>query len=403
MMDSLRYLKTFFLASAAGLLLAALFNVVVDPYASFHWSDIRGFNDQKHLKRGGGRVNKGGILSRYSFDTLIFGTSRAELGLNPNSPVLGGAAAFNAAQVSTNLAEIRIEALFAAQHQTPSTVIIDLDFLTFTPKDELSSAADFPQSPFAGRSLIPILLERLVSWPSLVDCGTVIRNSKRHKRDPFTKFGYYDRDAVESSVRHREAFTVVMTTFMTGSNGYRGFDYRSERVEQLRTVIERFHAKGAKVVLYISPLHARHLEAMWELGLFPAFEQWKRDLTGLVARLRDENPGGAAIQLWDFFDYNSITTEPVGESMRWYWESSHYTSATGELILARMLGASGGSPSVPADFGTELTPNTIESVLANARTRHGVYSRDFPEELRDVRQLAEATAGHSSKRPTSNP
>ena len=390
-MTSLRYLRVFSAVIAGGLLLAALLNLVVDPYASFHWNDIRGFNDQKHLKRGGGRVNKSLILSRYDFDTLFFGTSRAELGLNPNSPVLGGMKAFNAAQAGTSMTEIRLEALFAADHQKPGTVIIDLDFLTFTPTDDLSSAADFGQSPFAGRSLIPIMLERLVSGPALADCVTVMRNSIKHKPDPFTKFGYYDRTAVTYSTTRREAFSAVMEEFLTTRKGYRYFDYRPERVGLLADVIRRFHAQGTTVLLFISPLHARQLEAMWQVGLFPAFEQWKRDLTGTVAAIRAEGPEGAPIRLWDFSGYSSITTEPVAEPMRWYWESSHYTTEAGDLVLARLLDRRDRVPALPDDFGQELLPATVEAVLAVIRDGHAAYGRDFPAEVEDVRAMARKT------------
>ena len=391
-MTSARYLRVFFAVIAGGLLLAAGLNLVVDPYASFHWSDMQGFNDQKHLKRGGGRINKSVILSRYDFDTLFFGTSRAELGLNPNSPVLDGLNAFNAAQAGTSMTEIRLEALFAADHQKPGTVIIDLDVLTFTPTDDLSSAADFGQSPFAGRSLIPIMLERLVSLPSLADCITVMRNSIKRKPDPFTKFGYYDRTAVTYSTTRRQAFTVVMEEFLTARDGYRYFDYRPERVGLLADVIRRFHAQGTTVLLFISPLHARQLEAMWEVGMFPAFEQWKRDLTGTVAMIRSESPHGAPIRLWDFSGYSSITTEPVGETMRWYWESSHYTKEAGDLVLARLLERPERVAVLPDDFGQELSPATVDAVLASIRDGHAAYGRDFPAELEDVRAIARRTA-----------
>ena len=390
-MDTGRYLKVFFALIAAGLALAAGLNLVVDPYASFHWSDMRGFNDQKHLKRGGGRVNKSVILSRYDFDTLVFGTSRAELGLNPNSPVLEGLKPFNAAQAGTSMTEIRLEALWAAEHQSPRTVIIDLDFLTFTPTDDLTTAADFAQSPFAGRSLIPILLERLVSGPSLADCVTVMRNSAKHKPDPFTKFGYYDRDAVNLPITRRQAFTAVMEEFLTSKTGYRHFDYRPERVGLLSDVIRRFHTQGTTVLLFISPLHARQMEAMWEVGLFPAYEQWKRDLTTAIARIRSDSPGGSPIRLWDFSGYNSVTTEPVGETMRWYWESSHYTKAVGDMVLARLLDRPERVAALPDDFGEELSPATIEARLTAIRAGHADYMRTFPDEVADLRAIIRRT------------
>jgi len=389
-----RYLKAFFGLFAAGLAAVALINLVVDPYASFHWRDIRGFNDQKHLKRGGGRVNKAVILSRYPFDLLFFGTSRAELGLDPNSPALGGVAAFNASQAGTNMTEIRIEALFAARHQTPRAIVIGLDFIAPPFTDDLSAAADFPDSPFAGRSLAPILLERLLSWHALVDCFTVIGHSVRHKPDPFTKFGYYDRTAVRSGIDHRKAFTQVLLEFLEPRSGYRGYVHRPERVTQLAEVVARYHAMGTRVLLFVSPVHAHQLEAMWDLGLFPAFEQWKRDLVAMAAQA--DHGEGAPVQVWDFSGYSSITAERIPEQsdarMRWYWESSHYTKDTGDLVLARLFSAEDRVGAVPADFGVRLSPDNVEAALASIRAGHDWYAKTFPDEVEAVRNLVRSTA-----------
>ncbi len=389
-METGRYLRVFCGVILGGLVLAGLINLAVDPYSTFRWSDIQGFNDQKHLKRGGGRVNKSVILSRYPFDILFFGTSRAELGLDPNSPALEGATAFNAAQAGTSMTEIRLEALFAAEKQTPKTVIIDLDFLTFTPTDDLSGTADFPESPYAGRSLVPIMVQRLISWPSLLDCVMVFRNSVRHRPAVFTKFGNFDRSAVKSDITRREAFTKVAQDFLQPTKGYRGFIYNSERMSLLADVVARYRAQGVQVLLFVSPLHARQLEIMWEVGLFPDFERWKRDLVAMLA----QNSNGADVQLWDFSGYNSITSEAVSEQMRWYWESSHYTKEAGDLVLDRMLRHPHGGGAGPDDFGIRLTPATIEHSLATIRHGHNGYGRAFPAEVEDVRRLVRQTVSH---------
>ena len=51
-----------------------------------------------------------------------------------------------------------------------------------------------------------------------------------------------------------------------------------------------------------------------------------------------------AYAVWDFSDATEFTTEPlpalddVDSRMQWHWESSHYTSALGGLVLEQVLG-----------------------------------------------------------------
>jgi len=391
-MPTRRYLWMLSAFAALGLALMAVVNLVVDPYASFRWHDLKGFNDQKHLKRGGGRVNKSVILDRHRFDVLFFGTSRTEIGLDPNSPALGGARAFNAAERSTNMVEMRIEALFAAARQTPHTVVIELDLLSFVPTDDLTHTEDYGRSLFAGRSTAPILMERLWSWRALADCATVVNNSRRHKPDPFTKFGYFDRTVETGQINHRQLFDLILREgFLAPKDGYRDFDYRPERVALLADILAAYRQSGARVLLFIAPLHARQLEAMAGVGLFPAFEQWKRDLTAAVAAANDGR--AVPVRLWDFSGYNSITTEAVPDDpagrMRWYWESSHYTKATGDLVLARLLDFPDPALADHADFGVELRPANVETALAAIRDGQERYRRDFPAEVAAVRRLVE--------------
>ena len=80
--------------------------------------------------------------------------------------------------------------------------------------------------------------------------------------------------------------------------------------------------------------------------------------------------------------------------MTWYWDSAHYTSWAGELVLARMLGTKGGAIVPPADFGVRLDRTTIDAALAAKRAARTVYASRHPEEVDDVGILVR-TAAHT--------
>lgn len=349
-----RFLKIFFATIGLSLMAAAAVDWAVDPYASFHWDDITSFNDQKKLKRGGGRVNKSVILGSFAFDTVFLGTSAVETGLDPQSSVLNGARAFNAGLPFADMAQIHGAAVYVAEHQKPRRVIIGLDFVVFS--DRWGAKADYAESAFAGQPLLPIYAQRLLSGQALADSVSVVAASWRGKRSPYGKHGGYDPAAAKMPADFRRQFAASLESYMA-AHAYGNYRYAPRHVELLRDAVTRLRASGAEVVLFITPVHAVHQDMVETIGLLPQYEAWKRDLIRLMPTL-NQGPG-APVRLWDFSGASSVTTEAIpehpGGRMRGYWDALHYSAATGDLVLCRMLGC---AAAVPEDFGVELTGDT---------------------------------------------
>ncbi|MBC7952388.1 MAG: hypothetical protein H7Z12_11300 [Rhodospirillaceae bacterium] len=353
-MTAPRFLKIFFTTMGLGLMAVATLNWAVDPYASFRWNDIKGFNDQKKLKRGGGRVNKSVILGSFAFDTVFLGTSATETGLNPDSPVLNGTKTFNAGLPFADMTQIHGVASYVAAHQNPRRVIIGLDFVLFS--DHWGAKADYADSAFSGRSLLPIYAQRLLSGQALADSASVVAASVRGKRSPFGKQGGYDPAAAKVPDDFRKQFAASLDSYLA-AHAYGGYHYAPRHLALLGDAITRLRANGTEVLLFITPVHAVHLDMVEAVGLAPQYEAWTHELTTLVAALNQQP--GAPVRLWDFAGFNSVTTEAVPEQpggrMHGYWDALHYSATTGDLVLCRMLGC---TAPVPDDFGVELTTQT---------------------------------------------
>jgi hypothetical protein len=97
--------------------------------------------------------------------------------------------------------------------------------------------------------------------------------------------------------------------------------------------------------------------------------------------------------LWDFSGYNDITTEmvPANEDsktrMRWYWESSHYRTETGDMILNRMFQIASGESTQGSDFGVLLNRATLEAHLSSIRLARQRYAEQRPQEVAEVADL----------------
>ena len=217
-----------------------------------------------------------------------------------------------------------------------------------------------------------------------MDLLGVVAQSRHHRRSRFSKYGSHD-PSLDSADDARERFTAdPRHNEAVARQFYGSFVYRPDRVDLLRQDVEAFAAQGSEVVLFISPIYAWQIEEVDAAGLMPAFEQWKRDLVAMVEAFN--RTSRIWVRLWDFSGYNSVTTEAVPASgpMRWYWEPSHYTSAAGNLVLGRVLGQPEG---VPTDFGVELTPANIETVIAATRAGHQAYLARFPSEANPAAAL----------------
>jgi hypothetical protein len=342
-----RYLRHFMGWLLGGLTLLAALNLVADPYATFRWADIPGVNQVRNLKdaHAGGRVSKSVILARHRFDAVFLGTSRAETGLSPRSPALGGLRAFNAALPYTNMAELTRVARFVAEHQRPKLVVIGLDYDAFGP--ETGNNADFPDSLFAGRPLAPLLFERLLSWRSTRDALGVLRASATRQPARYAKEGNYEPPPL-SAAEQRGKIADILTHHRERLAAHR---HAPERIAELGRAVEALRATGSRVLLFISPVHRDYTTLALAGGAGPDMERWRRGLEEMAA--------GTGAELWDFSVSSPVTTEPPpaadGPPMRWYWEPSHYTRATGELVLARMLGRGDAVPGgVPEGFGRRL-------------------------------------------------
>src|SRR5205823_3536266 len=98
--------------------------------------------------------------------------------------------------------------------------------------------------------------------------------------------------------------------------------------------------------------------------------------------------------IWDFSGYNSITGEdvpPVQDvktRMHYYYESSHYTPATGDSVLDRIFGLKPNERSLPDNFGVLLTSRNIDAHLANIRYAREHYRQTHPEDVAEIEAIA---------------
>jgi hypothetical protein len=376
-------------------------NLALDPYALFGTPRLQGFNKVKAVIGSKQRVFETvAVLERHP-EAIILGTSRSDIGLDPQHPAFAQKRSFNAAASGQPIRESRelLQAVAERSKAKLKEAVIGLDFMAFNALSPLPF--DYSTANFSRWRK----LELLFSLSTTLDA---LRTLQRQNYDYQLGQGGLLRDdgfreyIGNPNLPRRAQFDGSDEGFLR--QGYKppphcawriqGAEY--DAAEEYRALLSVAHQRGISLKLFISPSHARQWETLAAAGLWREFEEWKRMLVRInveEARKAKATP----FTLWDFSGYNTITTEPIPKQgmMRYYWESSHYRMETGNLVLDQLYRLT----PVPA-FGQPLTPASIEPWLEKTRQAQRRYRANNPQEIGTIKALA---AGVAAKSPCRKP
>jgi hypothetical protein len=153
-------------------------------------------------------------------------------------------------------------------------------------------------------------------------------------------------------------------------------------------IIALARTRGIKLRFVIYPYHAHTLVLFQLTGLWPAYEDWKREL----ARRIDAAQGTADVQLWDFTGFSPYADERVpgpGDTrseLQWYWEAGHFKKALGDVLLGEMFAARVDDER----WGHRLTGGGVEARLREQRDARDDYERRHAEDVTALKAVVAA-------------
>jgi hypothetical protein len=375
---------------------AALLNLVVDPFGLYRWIDTEGFNANKFQATRHARMAKAYQVQRQQPRALALGSSRTEIGIDPEHPAWSSRPVYNLAVGGATIREARLLLEFACRQSPPQQVVLGLDFFMFNAR---RAAAE--ESVPTARGPLRRLAETAFSASAVKASLATLRT-----QDPLEDPGYlpngqivwtYDLAKVRRYGMH-EAFVRNARKYL--GNHYfpppdRRFDLVGEEggyrpLADFARLLQLAREQRIDLRLFISPVHAWQLLTIEEAGLWPLFEEWKRGLVAALEEDRRAHPDEPPCVLWDFSGFNPVTTEALpapgdrSTLMRYYWESSHYRKEAGDLVLSRVLAA---GPPAPADFGVPLDARNVERELALLREGLADYRRRHPDAAAEIARV----------------
>lgn len=395
-----QHLVHLLVATLLPFVLIAGVNMLVDPYGIWNVIEIQGLNSEKSELAAHERIFKTVGLTRQLAKTVILGTSRSDIGLDPRHPALG-TSGLNLAISSQPNHESRLFFDRAIDVMGSKTVVIGLDF--FVANSLLIQPPDFVADNYeAGRSAALI-----ASVSTLKDSLKTLINRKTNPGDTWTPEGLrngWDK-RVEKDLGHRKMMASSEMGYLNNhylaptacAFQFIATDSKPTPIDEIRAIFIRAHRDRITLKLLVSPSHARQWETLAAAGRWDQWEEWKHQLVKMNEE-EAQRAGQPPFPLRDFSGYNSITTEtvpPLGDiqtMMRWYFDSSHYTPAAGDLVLDRIFNYQSPDRTVPDDFGVLMTSQTIEAHLARIRADRERYRQTHPQDVAEIEAMAREVA-----------
>ena len=369
------------------LAIVGLFNRIVDPFWYYRDIEIAGFNSIKTKFVRYERHVKPALLVRDQPQAIVLGNSFSEVGFDSTNPVFtdhGRLKSMNFALAGAPWEMVQCEFEFAVSHASIRRVLVG-----FTPGNlPLANCA----KDFASVGQVSTM-QLLFSDRALQASMETVRDQK-NKMPSHTREGTYFMSHLKAGAhnRFREMFIQKIRKYQqTKENiqclkllGTSGTPAKLSSVKQLdlaglRHIVRIAQDRDVELVLFVYPMHAYMLELVRQCE--DQREQWQamKQISDLVDT---ESVKDGQVRVYQFFGYNDITAEPVGESSAQYWQDPmHFTSEMGNLMLADMFGGN-----VPK-LGRPLSRTSIDADYRDFLRGRTEYLQHHPEFQVDMQKL----------------
>lgn len=408
------FLVGFFVSLMIFPLFLVLFVIIIDPFSKFDLISLPGINTFKSQNINMARLFKAHQILKRKPQNIILGSSRVELGLDPDHPAwkkIPGST-YNAAMSGIGIFELNkmLQHSFYASNKI-NIALIGLDFIMFNAHREevifvtevsdfderrlLKSETDNPYKAFLCD------LPYFIGTPALkLSGGTLLTQ----KKDPLTTFYYQNgqrsdefmeeiiKKAGPRAMFSSQEWAYIRKIWRAGHK--RRYCLRSpaahNTLNTFRELVRFAYAHNINIRFFTTPIHARMILAIRQAGLWPQFEEWKREVTKIIYE-EAKNFKAEPFVFWDFCGFFPVNEEQIPDEasrtpMKYYFEGSHFNRKVGDIITSYLIGNN-----VPHHntFGKRLTPQNIESYLLQQRQNALRYIRNNPKEFQFVQNHVE--------------
>lgn len=397
------YIRRFVTLGSCVVLFLGIFNLVIDPHDIYRLVRIDGLNANKIMAYKTVRIYKSYAVVRSRPQTVILGTSREELGIDPESSLFEFKPVYNLAMPGASLYELLKIFQHAHAIGPVKMVLLGLEFSFFEMLPSKSHGNFNPSRLF----VIPpkewpfLKLYKTDLLPTLFSLDSTKLSfatiEKQKEPNDFLENGFIDADimlknrvwnknALDRFIESEEVLMKLISDSMRkGSRLHKQY----HPYENLREIIEICHRDHVQLFLFIPPTHIRRIALMYKAGFGEALEKWKKKMV-IINENAAKQSGRPAFPFWDFTNFNAYTTEEMprstdaGGEMKWHWEISHYKKELAELMLQRLFSSHQARSSGTDDFGIRLNSFNIDVYLKKEAQSIRYYFDTHPTDTSEL-------------------
>jgi hypothetical protein len=351
-MNYRRRLRIMLAALAALTGAAMLFNFVVNPYGAWRHRLVSQIYYRE--REGHDRIIAPYMLQSTEPNTVLVGASRVLMGMPIDQGLKDGI--LNAAMAAALPEEIGRVMEVALRNPHLKRVIWGLEFFSFDARlignpetyarlnrnlrllvlDNLLSAEALDYGShlllraFEGRSHLDLQVREPIPWPEDYICERFVRHPER------------------GMVATGEPGALRQITLETPY--HQNANCCDEVMHNFAKTVDQIRRRRVEPIIFVPPLSEYELEAIRQNGVWPVFQQWKRDLTRILP------------YYWDFSGYTRLARTDT-----MFLDVLHVKPEVGMTILRRLLGKpdSGcAQMGVVVDAGLRVDSHNIDQVLA---------------------------------------
>lgn len=364
-----------------------LISYILDPFGMFRAYGLRTdyllgeriWEDQRKVKDLS--------LDRLHPDTLIVGNSRVLKGFDVYDPRLEQqlGIAHNLGLSGANIDELDHYTRFAMRGQPLRTLIVGLDIGQFTEARKQDESEAARNRYLHGLYIVDLVKKFSYALWSPQAIGAWERVIRQPHTLTIRGAPNYDEDSKSLVALGQRKVTMMIEHDVANRLRTVDSDSYERRMRLTDVLIADACMQGTVVKLFISPVHARHLVLLREVGLTEKSFQWKQALIEIVGR---HQASGCDVALLDFGRITTYTSEPFPDlddharSMKWYWDSGHYKPALGFLVLQRLL----NHTDLTEEFGLALMSASADQSFKAERAELYQYIKDHPDLVSEIRQ-----------------
>ncbi len=314
---------SFFLCTSILILLSVTFliNYIVNPYGIF---DNNRFPIKNHIYSE--RMTKFYYASRSEFDNILIGSSRIGV-FNPQKlkPYLSHKT-YNMSLDGASIFEEYSYIEYFTRTKNIDTIILGLDFFSFN--STLLEKDDFSLERLDNSVYLNDYIKSLLSYQALKSSFNTISDNYYgaiKKQNFITGHKTY-----ENQEKNKNNLKMIQSNInitlkqykLDPRQGYTSSLKDNVSIKKLLNYVEKIvklqKMRKFDLKIYISPIHEKHIDLIYELGFGSHFEFWKTELSKIT-------------DYYDFSNKNYIT-----KNIENFWDSSHIQEKSVTILFKEM-------------------------------------------------------------------